>query len=422
MDKDYSTLLSGAIRTSFFHQAVTLISRASFAFAVLWILLLTTSFWFRFNAEQFGVLAVIVSIVFTHFFLIAAESNFISKVFYFLRKGRPLLIYRRWLAVNDTSIVFGNYRVLWSAIDSVSLSYLGNLIFTSRALCGPPVYGKNGDDNPAAKVLRLPFSAIDLRVQKLFVAQLKEKCPQAVLSPSLIKVLNKPVFRSTSYIHLLTSSVFLFILFDVGYSTFRYVELLKRYYLADEAAICGDLQKAKKQYEFAEELRINAVPFSTVSKQLLSKGQSLSVVQEARARVLWKLGKKEEALRAQQEAASLMPKTYKIVLRQARFCIELGKIEEAKKVIKGLIEKHRYALLPHLYFSSLLWQNDQLDEAKQEFKRYLDQLDNEYFSPPPVWPASGEEALHELLYRDDLKFLFPDKVMSVKPSVTLSTK
>ncbi len=53
-----------------------------------------------------------------------------------------------------------------------------------------------------------------------------------------------------------------------------------------------------------------------------------------------------------------------------------------------------------------------MDEAKSSLKEYLAMLDQEYFSPPPVWPASGEEVLHELFYRDDLKFLFPEKFLA----------
>ncbi len=405
---DYSTPLSGVIRTSFFHQSFTLIARASLTFAIFLIILLSTSFWFKLNASYLGALAIIASLVLTHFLLVFVECNVIARLFSPLRKGQPVVVYRRWLQIEDNTIVFGVYRLLWSAIDCVSLSHFGNLIFSSSALCGPPL---------TSKVLKVPFSAIDLQAQKHFLALLKAKCPQAKIGSSLAAVADRPILKSTSYIYIFTLLVFLWILFDVGYSTFHYVEILKHYYLADQAALGGDLNQGHSEYEAAEQLRMHAPRFSIVSGQLFSKGQSLAIVQEARSRALWALGEKENALFAQYEAANLMPKSYKVVLGEARLCLDLGKTEQAKKVIEGLIDKHKHALLPRLYLASLLWRNNKIDEAKSSLKEYLAMLDQEYFSPPPVWPSSGEEVLHELFYRDDLKFLFPEKFLSSKTSL-----
>jgi tetratricopeptide (TPR) repeat protein len=217
--------------------------------------------------------------------------------------------------------------------------------------------------------------------------------------------------------------IFLTILFDVGYSTCRYVELLKRYYLADQTAISGNIAEGQKLYEKAEQLRSRSPFFSIVSGQLFSKGQSLATLQEARSRALWSLGEKEKALLAQKDAARLMPKSFKVVLREARLCLELGKVEEAQNVIADLINKHKHALLPRLYLASSLWQNNQAGEARKSLKEYMALLDKEYFSPPPVWPSSGEEVLHELFYRDDINFLFPDKFLSANDScLPLNTK
>ena len=409
---DYSTPLSGRIRTSFFHQSFTVIARASLIFTILLVILLSTSFWFKLNAIYLGVPAVIISLFLSHFLLKIIETKLVARLFAFVHKGQPIVVYQDWLQIEDFALVFGVYRLLWSAIDYVSLSHFGNLIFSSRALCGPELSVNKKDNNPATKVLKVPFSVIDLQTQKYFVDLLKEKCPQAKISSSLAAITDKPILKSTNYIHLFTMLVFLAILFDVGYSTFRYVELLKRYYLADQVALTGNISEGQSLYGNAEQLRIHTPFFSMVSGQLFSKGQSLAVVQEARSRTLWSLGEKDKALLAQQSAAKLMPKSFKVVLREARLCIELGKVEEAQDVITNLISKHKHALLPRLYLASSLWQNNKMDEARTCFKEYLSLLNEEYFSPPPVWPSSGEEVLHELFYRDDLNFLIPDKLSS----------
>ena len=143
-----------------------------------------------------------------------------------------------------------------------------------------------------------------------------------------------------------------------------------------------------------------------VSRQLFSKGQSLAIVQEARSRALWNLGRKEKALLAQQDAAKLMPKSYKIVLCQARLYLALGKVEEAQNVIEGLIDKHKHALLPRLYLASLLWQNKKTDEAKSSLRNIWLCLIKNIFHHHLFGQPAAKKSLHELFYRDDLNFLF----------------
>jgi hypothetical protein len=406
--QDYSTLLSGAIKTSFFYRAFTLITRSSFTFAILLILFLSTSFWFDWNAEQLGFLAVIVALGITHCLLVIAESEFLTRYFRFWRKGKPLVVYRRWLAVEENAIVFGSYRLVWTAIDGARLSHFGNLVFTSRALCGPPIMTVKGDNNPASKILKVPFAAIDLPTQKSFITLLKTKCAQGALSPNLVALTNKPNLSSSNYISLFTMLIFISILFDVGYSTFRYVELLKRYYLSDKVALSGNISEGQRLYEQAEQLRTHKPFFSLVSKQLFTQGKSLANVQEVRSRALWTLGEKEQALAAQEQAVKLLPKSFKVVLCEVRMYLALGKIEAAKKALDSLMETHKHALLPRLYLASILWKNNKAAEARFYLSNYLDYLDKDYFSPPPVWPSGGEEVLHELFYQDDLKFLFSD--------------
>jgi tetratricopeptide (TPR) repeat protein len=412
--EDYSTPLSGSIKTGYFYQLVTLTSRTVLVFAVLLVGLLSTSFWFQWNAEYLGGLAIIIGLIVTHGFLIAAESDLVSRLFSFVRKGKPLVVYRRWLRIEEQTLVYGVYRLLWTAIDSVSVSHFGNLIFKSRALCGSPVLVNSKDINPANKVLKIPFAAVDVETQKRFIALLKTKCPQANIASTLEAIMGKPIIRSANYIHIFTGIVFLLLLFDAGYSSFRYVELLKRYYLADQAALLGNVEKAEIEYKVAEQFRLDALPFSMVSKQLFTRGTSLAAIQEARSRVLWDLGQKEKSLLIQENAARLMPKSYKVVLREARLYSASGKLGEARNAIESLIDKHKHALLPRMYLAFLLYQHGKAKEAKLAFKEYLAMLDKEYFSLPPVWPPSGEESLHELFYRDDLRFLFPDTFLSLQ--------
>jgi tetratricopeptide (TPR) repeat protein len=126
---------------------------------------------------------------------------------------------------------------------------------------------------------------------------------------------------------------------------------------------------------------------------------------ESRSRALWGIGKTQEALAAQIEAAQLAPASFKINLRLARLYAALGQTEKAKEAIQTVADKHKHALLPRLYSAALLLNAHKPQEAKLVLKDYLSFLDNDYFSPPPVWPPAGEDAIHELFVRDDLEFL-----------------
>ncbi len=390
------------IKTSFFHQGYTLLGRSSIAFTIILIIFYSTSFWFSYNLAYFGLLAILLSLFITHHLLRGLESNLSCNLCSFFFKGKPLIIYRHWLKLEQNTFVFGTYRLLYSAIDNVSLSPLGNLIFKSAALSGPST---NGETNPAAVVLKLPISALNLKAQQEFIALLKEKCPQAKLSPSVEAILTKPVLNSTAYIHILTLIVFLAIFADIGHATFEYIELLKRYYLSQKSASEQHIAQAKEEYQSAEWLKAHCSRFSLVTPKLLNNSSTAASLFESRSKALWGIGETQAALAAQIEAAKLAPKSFKINLRLARLYAKLGRNEQAKKAIEIVTEKHKHALLPKLYTAGLLLNAGKPEEAKSVLKDYLSFLDKDYFSPPPVWPPAGEDAIHELFVRDDLEFL-----------------
>ena len=390
------------IKTSLFHQGFTLLGRSSMTFAVLLIILYSTSFWFSYNASYFGLLAILISLAVTHCLLRGLESKLLCRLLSFFLKGKPAVVYSRWLKLEENRLTFGTYRLLYSTIDNVSLSLFGNLIFKSNALSGPL---KRGEVNAASIVLKMPFSAIDLQAQKKFITLLKEKCPQAIIAPSLATIQDKPILKSTTYIHTLSLIIFILILFDIGNSTFGYIELLKRYYLSQKAAAEQNIDQAKKAYESAQSLKAHFNSFSLVTPKLLNDSSTAANLFECRSKALWGIGNREESLAAQVEAAKLVPKSFKINLRLARLYAKLGQTEKAKESIEGFSDKHKHSLLPHLYTAALLLNDQKAGEAKSVLKDYLAFLDKDYFSPPPVWPPAGEDSIHELFVRDDLEFL-----------------
>ncbi len=399
------------INCSLSHQGFTLLGRSSVAFTIFLIILYSNDFWFTYNAANLGILAILASLIITHFALLGLESKTACRWLAPLWKGKPAVVYRHWLRVDENTITFGIYSLLWSAIDSVSVSPFGNLVFRSTALSGPSKEGQTSEIDLINTVLKVPFAAIDLQAQKEFIALLKQKCPEAKLGASLLSVMDKPDLNSIKYIHYFTLIIFFAILTDVGYSTFSYVELLKRYYLSDKSALEGSLPESQKYYDSAEQLRLHPPLFSIISPKLLQDSTAAAGIAESRSKALWSLGNKTESLSAQSEAVKLAPKSFKITLRQARLYAALGKTSEGKEAIERLIKVHEHSLIPRLYLACLFLQENENQKARATLEKYFTFLckgdgdKTPYFTPPPVWPPVGEEVLHEIFCRQDLDFL-----------------
>ena len=109
----------------------------------------------------FGLIAILLSLLITHCLLRLLETNASCKLLSFFLKGKPPIIYTQWLKLNENTLSFGTYKLLYSAINQVSLSPLGNLIFKSTALSG-----RAEKLDSSTTVLKLPFAAITPQAQK----------------------------------------------------------------------------------------------------------------------------------------------------------------------------------------------------------------------------------------------------------------
>lgn len=390
------------IKTSPFHQYFTLLGRSSITFAILLLILYSTSFWFDYNASYFGLIAVLISLPITHYCLLALESNASCKLFSFIFKGKPPVVYTKFLRIHDKMLSFGKQRLLFSAISHISLSPLGNLVFRSNALGGPP---ENSRNDQSMVVLKLPFSAINLETQKDLINLFKIECPGAVIAPSLENVLKKALLKPTAYVHVFMVIIFFAVLMDIGNSSFTYIELLKRYYLSKKYGMEKKFDEAKETYESAEQLRTHSYQFSIIMPKLVKSSSTSSGLLEAESEALWYMGKTDEAIKAQAKAAKLMPQSFKINLRLARFYAKAGNINKAIEAIDFVSDRHKHALLPRLYSASLLLKTGGQNKARTILQNYLSALNDEYFYPPPVWPPAGEDNIHELFTQEDLEFL-----------------
>jgi hypothetical protein len=394
------------IWTNFPHRGFALIGTTLVLFEILFLILYVNSFWLAVDLIPWGIPAAVALSWLAHRLLLALESPGACWVLSPIFKRRPPIIYGRWLAFDETSISFGSKRVLWAIIDEASLTIFGNLVLKTRSLCGPEIVENGKDINPADIIFKVPFGFISLQSQKYFVELLQSKRPGVVLNQRLTKQIHIPVLRGIAQVQGAAVIFLALVLMDFGYSNFRYLELIKHYYLSDKDSLSGTASSGLQHYEKAEDIRLHPFPVSWISRRVMSIGKIAAGIDKARSEALWDLGRKEEAVKAASQAAEQEPKSFNLRLRLARLYVALGKQDEAKKQIDKVAEDHEDSLLPRLYTLSMLLDDKQLESARKLFDDYMKQVDESVFATPPEWPPGKVRYVHELFERDDLDFIF----------------
>lgn len=475
-------LFAKRILTTPAHRGFTLAGTGFVFFEILFLVFYSDRFWFAHNLVGWGVPAALLMTGIAHFFLWAVESPAGCKYFELLWKGSPPMVYWRWITLEEPeeqsqnpqkesdgpeetankndgqsgesptdeltdktssekapeikqvpasppslptpysgepALIFGNRRVLFSAIDEIALTFWGNLHIKSFN-----VYGRrerNGKPQPPQLVFKIPFTVVDQPKQKLLVDTIRKYRPDVVMNKRLNKRMENQELAAASSVQLFGAAFLFWVLLDVGHSTFAYLEMLKGYHLAQfiirnpsELELTGktaplDATEAAKEaqicFDNAESLRTNPPPWSWVTNTLLSKGSVAAGAQEARSEALWFMGKKDESIKAVEEALKFSPKSFRYNLRLARLFFDLGRLPEARAQIRQAIDNHRDSLLPRLYMVALLEATKDKPKARKFYDLYAEELDYEVFGTEPHWPPGGNTFVHDIWYKDDLEFV-----------------
>ncbi|MBI4534496.1 MAG: tetratricopeptide repeat protein [Candidatus Melainabacteria bacterium] len=394
---DPETQLTQHLTTLSSHRWFVLIGCSFFIFECIFLTLYGSDFWFTTDISCWGIPTIVCTLTLSHFLLTWVESPQGCRFFYPIWKGRPPLVYSKWITLNESGITFGTRHIVWAAINSLSLTFFGNLEVRSRSICGP--------DAPYDDVvLKFPFGPAPPASQALLLRSIKTKVPGVSFNKKLLKH-GMHQIRWTQLVQSLGVIFMLFILADVGSSTFSYLQMMKEYYLAQSDARAGNHRQAQTHLASAERLRQHPFPLSWVTTKLLAKGTVAARVEESLSEALWYLGAKNQALEASRKALELHPTGFRLNLRLARMLIEIGRFKEARTQIQQAIENHEGSLLPRLYMLSWLKQDNALTSATRFYHLYLDELDELVFGQEPMWPPGGNRYLHEILYRDDVTFI-----------------
>ncbi len=406
--------------TALHYQVFVLISFAFIIFEIFFLALYSDKFWFKVDLSPWGIPAALLAAAFAHFLLSWQESERGCKFFALFWRGLPPVIYRLWFLTNEKSsekgLRLGLRRVVWRAIDQVELTFFGNLLIETRSISGPArIVEKGGgpiDLNPPLVILKAPFGVVSRACQQELIRCLEKENANCQLNSRLRKQLKKNELKGTELIMLIVSGFFLLFYLDVGFSTFNFLEILKHYYLAEDAAMRANLPEAQAHFERADSLFHNPCAVSWVTHKLFESNTTKSGILQVRAETLWRMNKRQEALSDLEEARVLNPKNFRLDLDLARKLTDTAKEKEALQVIDDAISHKSDALVPRSYKIALLKgkvdaRTSAYSSAALEFlHESMRDFDDKVFGEPPNWPPNVSPFLPDVWHKEDVQFVF----------------
>jgi tetratricopeptide (TPR) repeat protein len=385
------------LKTSKGHQWLTLIGATFVIFEIVFIVFYSNNFWFSLDLANFGLPAILAAAVLAYGVLRLLELPLACKLAQPVFKGKPPIIYRTWLKLDEDGFTHGMRHVRFAVIDAVELTLFGNLVIRSRAICG------NESQQPDL-IFKFPFASAAQVEQRRFAEALKVACPAVVMNKRLKKNINSPIVRGQNLIQFIGAGMMLVLLLDLGYSSSYYLEMLKHYYLADTDALAHNLADADVELKTADNLRVHPLPLSYITTRFLNVGSCASGVSSARAEALWHMGRKDDALAEAQRTIEASPENFRGYLHYARLLEDSGKLSEAQAQIEEAVEKHKDSLLPRLYLMANA--HDQRAElVPMVYKQAMDDLNDKVFQDEPVWPPGGNSFVHDVFYSNDIYFV-----------------
>jgi len=394
------------LKASLSHLIITLIGSAFLCFEFVFLNFYFDSSWFGIELRTFGVPVILAAVPLAHILLCFGESRLACRWASPLLQGKPPVVYRNWIKLDAEGLAFGYKHVRYEAIDELELTLLGNLVLKSRIVCGSSAPAPD-------KILKFPFSVADFATQEILLEKLRKQRPTLKMNKRLETGRQAILQKGTQATQLVTAGLMVLLLFDVGFSSFYYLDLLKNYYLAETDLRDHKPDEAAKHFASAENLRLHPLPFSWVSGKFLKSSNVASGIWEQRAQVLWLQGKHAEAIESGKSSVAESPTNLRHRLFQTRMLVDDNKISEAKEQLESILKDHKHSLMPRLYLLAIDKDHVAKDKLLQTYKKQLDACYDDIYDHEPHWPPGGDRFFTELFYSDDSRFLL-DRYLSTK--------
>jgi tetratricopeptide (TPR) repeat protein len=397
--EDFAQPASGQIVTTFGHRCFTLIGSTFLLFECFFLSVYGSDSWFETDISSFGIPAILLAFVCTHFILRWVESPAGCHFFSPIWKFKPPVVYWRLGWLKDSEIIFGAKHVKLEAIDELALSFFGNLLVSSRSICGPTT-------RRADLIVKIPVGAASVQTQRRFVETVRACKPELKTNRRLEKRLASTDLKGAAAVQSFGVAFMVLVLLDLGNSTFRFLQMNKEYYLTQTSARDGDLKQAAEHFQKAEYIHDHPFPFSWVNTKLLGQGVAAAGVHQLRSEALWSLGRKSDAVAEARAAVDSSKDSFRMHLRLARLLSDTGDLPGSRAQIRLAIKNHRDSLLPRLYMLAELAANGNDDQLKRLYQIYLDEMGDLVYGEEPWWPPGGNRFSHEIFFSDDVTFIF----------------
>lgn len=393
------------VPTSIPHRAFALIGTSFICFEIYFLIFYANNFWFSWDISWLGIPVMLLAIGTAHLMLLFLQSKAGCRAFRWIFKGRPPMIYTRWITFSEDGFWYGLRHVRFSVVDELILTFFGNLLVRTRAIGGSEL-------DEADLILKLPFTAASQSSQNHLIERTKAVRSDVVLGKLLLKALNNQVLKGQGFVQGFGAAVMIFLLVDLGQSSFYFLRVQKHYHQARVAAVEGNRAEAQKELADGDKLFSNPIPFSYLTNRLFTVKQSASGIHKVKAATLWQLGKTDDAIAEMKKALDADPEDFRTYLMISRMLADQGKTAEALENAKTAGEKHKYSLLTNLYELSIV-HSERPEDTMKVYAEVSDRFNEEGFGEEPRWPPGGHSQLHDGFFSEDIYFIL-DKLLGKK--------
>ena len=392
---------NNSLPTCLTHQANMIVGLSFFILEVIFLTLYIFNFWFKANLTTLVLLSFILILVLAWSILYFLELNIFNLLFYLLLRGRPLIVFRHWLSLNHPNfppgISFGLKHVRFNIINELKLNFWGSLEIKSNCLTGSL---KNNET-----ILTIPFNMANYENQTLLINTIKSNCPNLTTNARLDKFIVKPPLIGAKRMHGVTLLILLYLLFDINYTTFNYLELLKDYFYALKQS---GINSVEKSWYYKKALQIESMnpKFSYIWSRFYDSKHIKNNIVFLKAKYLFDSGNYMQSLDAIRSGLKNDPKNFRLELINARFLSALHKYDLADKALIESSQLHETKLLPKFYRFSLALNSDDKTKADKLYNEFKDSFDKDVFGDKDKWPPFSSNFLDDIWYREDFNYIF----------------
>lgn len=398
-------------KTTKSHQAYLLASFSFLIFEGFFLCFYAFDFWFGLNITYLGIPTLLIAIGLAHLFLLTLESKLVCKICQPLFKGKPPVFYQNFAVLDKEKVTCGTKEISCKAISALDLSLFGVLDFKSSLISGNP-------EKPD-KILSLPLGILSQAKQKEFlehISQSKSKLCSEVIATNkrLDKRKKTPHLKGSDLVQCLGAAILFLTLLDLANSTFIFLEGMKDLYQSEKLALGGNKHDAQSSLEEGLATLKKFPDLSWVSTKLIKHGSIAASLEEQKARSYFALNQIKAAQACAQKALELNAKSYRLNLFNMRLAQAAGNCDQAYLYGLTAVSQRENNLLPRLYLIAFFKENKKDLLAQTYYEMTRADFANSTFEGEPLWPPGSQKMLHEIIYENDLNFIFNNLIRNTK--------